>query len=479
MPQWLPIAEAADAHGLTKSALDKRGLRGTAERKRCPRQGVWLYACPDPDPDPTSDPTDPPPGPVWEEHERYIFARDQDGHGRYIFRPACLGGQALALPETTVRALWSAYTSGATVAEICLEFALERQLFVELRDALRLTHTSPPWTPEEASELTEEELYQSALQRRMRTALTKAERTIWRRKERDAEAWRRGPAALLEQIRRDPPVLQIATGRPRHPHARPPDPFDVVVGLSDLHIGKQCYGKPPQSPATQAEELHAQILAALDQVKRWGNPRRIYVHVGGDLLHVDTARYTTTAGTPQGGQTTGSLWQIWSAAYGLMARALAQAAAIGPTTAVCIPGNHDWVLSMTIGGALEAAFADHPAINVDVDDSPFRVYATPAGVPLLFDHGNNLKPGDYPSLLAREMPAGCNISRGVVFRGHYHGAALASPLGVSVVTMPSAGGVDDWHQRKGYLHRGSVGVYRIGKDGLEGCRWIYAEEDQK
>lgn len=461
---WYTRCEAAEILGLGPKGVESRRRKGKLKSKPNPdHKGRMLYWVDAPEPSPDS------PLPSMtaerEEGERYIFSRDSDGVERYIIKHRSLGGAHRTYRADQIEAIWRAYTTGgAQINECALELGITRVEFVEIKTALGLTKTSAPWTPEHVEATGEDELVQDALALKTRGAMVRAERAHWRHLKACAEKWITGPGAVLAAVE-GMDLAPVPIPEPPRPHAD----HITVIGLSDLHLGKRPH-KGIDSPSLQAERAAHIIARAIDKALRWGPPRRWYLHCGGDLLHVDTASYTTTRGTPQGGQSTGSVIMMVEAAIKVMGGAIEALAAHAPVTVVAIPGNHDRLLAPMVGMALRERYRGVEGVTVDVGEGSRRAYRV-FDVPVLFDHGDAIKARDYPVIMAREMPVGCRIGKAIVFRGHLHQAAHEEYAGVDVVTMPSPGPPDDWHVAMGYSHKPRLGVYRIEASGLEGLEY--------
>lgn len=486
--QWLPAREAAPLLGIPRGSLDRKGRLGKLPRRKCPERDVWLYECPLPLGETQGEErggrqeeaqaSAPPFVPIIEEHDRYTYIHDHQGM-RYVINMRSLA-QNVTFEASFIEDLVRAYSNdggGAQVQEICREFALSERSFYDIQAALGFTHTSPPWTREHIARTDEATLVRDGEMAKLQRVRQQIQRRAWARTISEATLWRRGPHALIEAIERQGESLQIPPlAEPLVYDAGGGASWSGLIAASDTHIGKRAWGSDPEPPMIQGARLAQQLFKAADRVLEWGTPGEWIVLVGSDLLHVDNDHYATTRGTSQGGQVQGSLWAIWQAAFKMMAALIEHCAVYAPVRVVCIPGNHDWVLSTTVGAALRERYRETGHVEVLVGEEPFRVLKV-GEIPVMFDHGDNIRARDYPALLAREMAPGCDIRRGVVFRGHTHQPREESPVGVRVVTMPSPSKADDWHRKKGYVGRGCIGAYKLDhREGLVGAAWVYGEE---
>ena len=78
----------------------------------------------------------------WTQREGYVYDGDGD---LYIVN---LTGHRLPFVRSGewVRSLWRAYTSGATIADVCRHYEIDKKTFEALKRALALTKTRAPWT---------------------------------------------------------------------------------------------------------------------------------------------------------------------------------------------------------------------------------------------------------------------------------------------------------------------------------------------
>jgi hypothetical protein len=150
-----------------------------------------------------------------------------------------------------------------------------------------------------------------------------------------------------------------------------------------------------------------------------------------------------------------------------------------------IPGNHDYLVSLTLVAALEQRFLKSDQIKFDLRATP-RKYLTYGGVLLGFDHGQFIPPRQLPILMGQEQKeAWAKATWKEWMIGHTHQRReqmfhAALPLnGVLVRTLPSLSGVDFWHYSRGFIGESmkSAESYRYDKVGLRGTHVAFARDD--
>lgn len=345
-----------------------------------------------------------------------------------------------------VKALWRRYTDGAQINEVCREFEVDRRSFEEIKTRLGLTKTSAPWTDEEIEQRDDDDLIGDALERRKRKLLTRAEHLEWRRTKEDARKFHEIKEWMREEIRRvewfEPatPLIEVSPGE----HV-------TLVGASDWHVGKRTAGKD-HTLAEQVEDLRQYARAVAGAAIDLGVPQRFIVTVGGDLVHVDTMQQTTTKGTPQGAQSVGTTRGACAGALAVMAALIDALSHVAPVEVRCVPGNHDRLTSYLIALALEQRYAHSDCVFCTILESE-RQYITIGDVPLMLTHGDQEKHAQLPLLMAREMPVGCDLGKGIIVHGHLHRSSHTHEdhSGVQRVCLRSPARPDDWHVLRGYV----------------------------
>lgn len=479
---WVSASEAARHWGLTSyrgvHKRSKRDPKTYPSRPHPTRKGwrqYWIGDGPPPGAhrEDLGDQLDAPPAlkhsPVegWVEREGYVYDGRRD---MYILtlpshrRPFVLDGARL-------RQIWRRYAGDkANVDEICRDFGFDRQTFLDLKRALALTKTRAPFTDEELDALGEEDLVADVLRAKEQRVMARAQASNWRRIERLAhnrqwlrETVRAALTDLVGPVELPPPVGE-------------PEEVAVVVGWSDLHVGKRAAGS---SVGLDVQLARLRALAA-DVVARVAalSPSRVIVACTGDLVHSDTQSQTTTKGTPQGPQSEGSTSMALRGACELTAGLIFKLSEVAPTVeVVVVPGNHDELLSRAVGFYLEAAFDGSSRVIIDADERRRRKWSRWREVPICFFHGDKLKGDRLAALPGRECPVGADPRRAVLFHGHYHKRALRQDVvgGFDVVCLASPAGPDDWHHEHGFEGGAkAITLAVIAPSGLTALEWVRA-----
>lgn len=261
-------------------------------------------------------------------------------------------------------------------------------------------------------------------------------------------------AELLEEFKNYSPVTEFVS-----------ENYDLdnnflVLSLPDYHIGRE---------AIQSETYRIYFRALQNIVERAikrGINKILYV-IGNDLFNSDTVNYQTTKGTQQYDYGTwkdtflmGKKIVLDSIEY-LKTKNL-------PIEVIFVEGNHDHFKVFTLEQVVRGYYFNDKQITFNNNESQFKVFHT-NNVTCMFDHGE-LKPDDYPYMLATEYPKEWgNSSYRYIFTGHLHHTVQKDYRGnVKVLFLPSLAKVSDWEKSKGYKSTREAHGYIINQhEGLK------------
>lgn len=257
-------------------------------------------------------------------------------------------------------------------------------------------------------------------------------------------------ASILDFIRREVEPVRIKPARLGNKLG--------VLSIPDIHVGKLAWGDEVGSSYDTKIAVAVYRDAAshlIGELRRNDVGEVVYV-VGNDLLHVDGFDNATTAGTPQDTDT--RFQKAFLRAKDMIVATACALAEFAHVHLVVQPGNHDRILSWTLGEVLAAYFKDSKAVKVD-NAPAYRRYVQKGRILFGITHGDKVKPTDLPSIMATEAPDswGSTVYR-EWFLGHRHRKQEFTTLsiteqgGVRIRFLPSLAGQDRWHFERGYYN---------------------------
>lgn len=234
-------------------------------------------------------------------------------------------------------------------------------------------------------------------------------------------------------------------------------PSVCVVGLSDVHFGKLCWGQETGKDYDLkiAEAMYSNAIDDILKTSRHRNVVKWILPIGNDHFHIDNSRNTTYAGTPQ--DVDGRFENVIKSGMMAPIRGIEKLITIAPVEVQWIPGNHDPTTSFFLALLIKFWFRNCKRVTVDSSPSP-RKYCAFESTLLGFTHGNEEKHDQLPNLMATERPkewAGAICREWVL--GHMHRSRqwitkpIDSHAGTVIRVLQTITGTDSWHHRKGYV----------------------------
>ena len=476
--KWLTIREASEALGVSESTVRKRARSSIIPRKLKSNNQGFLYQVE------VS-------GDSQEEEKVSVEAQSffsddtldyfyDSKREVYIFHSIPGQKGSVCVEKSKIDALiwdYSNETGGLSVNEICRKYGLARPTLIRILKVLGKTHDSAPFSDEEMTAANEEVLIESLVRAKEQRVLVKAERIRYRQLVKQAEQFDQFERIIfprLEDRLKDRPSIHNIkvdlSNVEKNDHL-------VIVGLTDLHVGKK--GLFGWNLERAREAAVNTCLAAMGQsVNKWGAPSMWILPCGSDMIHIDNYQNTTTQGTPQ--DVDGDPIEMLSTAFMALEQIIEGLRKVAPVKVVAIPGNHDRVLGLSVGLMLKARYHDINTVEIDIAKEGFS-YTRYGNSLLGFHHGDGTKASDLPSVMAIDRAEDWGECKGgwEWFTGHWHGHKVRADEfnGCRVWTMPSLSGTDRWHRLKGYVgNRRQVALYRVDKEnGVGGVEFIMIE----
>jgi hypothetical protein len=226
----------------------------------------------------------------------------------------------------------------------------------------------------------------------------------------------------------------------------------LVIDPADVHIGKLCDAF--ETGETYNNQIAVQrvlegVQGILDKSKGFNIDKILFIG-GNDILHIDTPRRTTTAGTPQ--DTDGMWYSNFLIAKQLYVEILERLLTVADVHFTFNPSNHDYVHGFFLADVIRTWFKECKQITFDCSISHRKAFRY--GLNLVgTTHGDGAKNQDLPLLMATEFPIDWSLTKHrYVYTHHVHHKTSTDFIGCTVESLRSPSGTDSWHHIKGYQH---------------------------
>ena len=365
-------------------------------------------------------------------------------------------GKRLSFSGPQMKNMKAAYSDWdgqpSTINQVCRDFKIRRDWFMELKSVMGWTHDSEPFTAEELLERPEEDMVEDVLQSKRQSLYRATEKAKWLETARNAEKWVNFEENVFKPLlshveehasKHHAPMLNIRAARQK---------FAVVLAPFDLHYGK--YGWMDETGAGYSRKEARELLLhhSNEQAKYFslfGKPEKIIVASASDYFHIDNQQHTTTGGTPQ--DVDGTRSQILIEGCELAVEHAEMLAQIAPIEWLGVAGNHDQDSALTVMLYMRAWFNHHKHVTVDVSPE-LRRCASYGNSALAFFHGHGLKIGDMHSVMSQQFrEIWRKTDKHYAFSGHLHHEVVREIHGIKHYQVSSLSGIDRYHAKYGYI----------------------------
>lgn len=431
-----------------------------------------------------------PPSTVFElSNDKYFY---DETTGNYVI-PLKSAPKPLIISNENLKLIKRRYSNWdgvpSSINEICRDFQIPRGWFNELKNIMGWTHDSEPYLESEVLNGDGDQLIEETLQERRRILYQKFEKRKWEEIKRDAEKFQ-----YLEQTFFIPLREKISEALPKYTPlninlggtSSKTQKYALVFAPMDIHVGKLPYILGGYDPNKFDTEVVQTIEELFSTIAIHGKPEKIIAVSGSDMFHIDTATITTTKGTPQGGQTLGSHYDVIVRGYKLGFQIwdflMDFCGSETHLHTLHVAGNHDKSTSLQFALALEQRYQKYKNFEVDysIHERKFSVYEDNL---IIATHGEYMKTNNtsrnadiMSSILVDSRNQRIDISKiknFLHFSGHIHKTVLSNhneESGILDITVPSLAVTDFFHHQNGYegnLRR--VSAYRIKPEhGISG-----------
>jgi len=356
-----------------------------------------------------------------------------------------------------------------TVAQMAQHFGFP---ILWMQDYIRVNHWKHPMSPytdEQMTEMTEDELVVDFLEMKRTAALETAKRAHYAAMSKDANRWRNLDDTFYNEFMKSIGKKHLPPKNAKKIKMQDAAPYALVISPTDLHFGSSCWIDETGNNYDTQEARERLMDRTQNLISRMpSRPEKIYLATGSDWFHVDNDTGGTTKGTPQ--DMSVSPAEMFMDGCMLAQEHIEMLRTVCPVEVVFARGNHDRHLALALMMYLKASYDKIDDVNVIVDPN-IRQYVSYGNTLLGFTHGDGVKGMDLPSLMAKEeWKQWGSCEHKIWFHGHLHHQSVIEKGGAMVVQLPSLAGNDRWHHRRGYiLSRPGLSAHLIDKDlGLIG-----------
>lgn len=232
----------------------------------------------------------------------------------------------------------------------------------------------------------------------------------------------------------------------------------LILSLSDLHLDKKSYAEEVNEEGNTETQMHRAYAAAVDIIDRAVAAHDIdiiYLILGNDFYHANSAANTTQKGTPL--DVDGRWNTSFKKGLNLSTEIIDYAKEHASVEVITVLGNHSPEREFYLSVALEAYYRNDEAVKVETVNNVrkyFR-YGTSAFM-LSHEFGNKAK--DLPVVFALESAkdfSECKYK--FILSGHIHSkqemmySGTSEQYGIVHKVMPSMSSTDSWHHQNLYI----------------------------
>lgn len=251
-------------------------------------------------------------------------------------------------------------------------------------------------------------------------------------------------AELIEQMKAYVPKYQTIK------REKVEDGHLLVIDPADVHVGKLATsfetGEDYNSEIA-VQRVREGVKGILDKSSGF-NIDKILLVIGNDILHIDTPKRTTTAGTPQ--DTDGMWYENFLKAKNIYVEIIEMLCTIADVHVTYNPSNHDYTNGFFLADVIKTWFKECKNVSFDTSISHRKYFAY--GVNLIgTTHGDGAKMADLGSLMSVEASDLWTFSKHrYVYTHHVHHKIAKDFINVTVESLRSPSAADSWHHRNGY-----------------------------
>ena len=226
----------------------------------------------------------------------------------------------------------------------------------------------------------------------------------------------------------------------------------LVIDPADIHIGKLATSfetGEDYNNQIAVQRVKEGVKGILDKSSGFNIDAILFI-AGNDILHIDTPKRTTSAGTPQ--DTDGMWYENFLIAKRLYIDVLDSLINVADIHVMYNPSNHDYTNGFFLADAIKSWYRECDNITFDTSIAHRKYYQYHNNL-IGTTHGDGAKQQDLPLLMAEESKKSWSETKHrYVYTHHVHHKVSKDYIGVTVESLRSPSGTDSWHHRNGYQH---------------------------
>lgn len=212
----------------------------------------------------------------------------------------------------------------------------------------------------------------------------------------------------------------------------------LSIPLFDLHFGNN------------TKEDYEESQDKTINIIRKGH-KEIAIILGGDLLHNDNHRGTTSSGTVIDKV---DMTKAWDDAFDYVSQLIDESLVNAATVKVVyVPGNHDEITGQTIVKAMERVYSKESRLSIDSSHQMFKAFLLGANF-IGATHGDRSTWKKYQAIFSAmfsELWGTKGVVTREVFSGHLHFEAYKDMDGLMLRQAPTMNKIDEYHLQNGYM----------------------------
>lgn len=254
---------------------------------------------------------------------------------------------------------------------------------------------------------------------------------------------------MRDQIVKDmgkyaPKYPTIKRSKNKDPHLLVLSPADIHIGLlsSSFEIGEDYNNQ------IAVQRVREGIQGILDKTSGYNFDKILFI-IGNDILHIDTPKRTTTAGTPQ--DTDGMWYDNFLLAKRLYVEIIEKLLQVADVHIMYNPSNHDYTNGFFLADTIGTWFKNSKNVTTDLSIK-HRKYFTYHKNLIGSTHGDGAKTADLSLLMAHEAEDWSKCKHRYFYYHHIHHKVSKDQMGVCVESLRTPSTSSGWADRNGYNH---------------------------